>query len=249
MTAIPTVCADHLTPAQVRAYVIADNRLAELAGWDRKLLAIELRGLSVELDFDVALTGFEIAEADSLITERRDEAPDEADAVPGIDWTRPAISQPGDLWRIGDHYLLCGDALDRESYQRRWAAPRLSSFLRPRRPCRSSGPIPVRGKSRRRDGAMASDGTSESDVSTPFLRTAFARLCAASADLAIHAHSLCMDWRRMRAHVLDAAGTTYTELKLFVSGPRPRPERGASTARSTSSCSCLRTAARRPSTP
>ncbi|MGO9458793.1 MAG: ParB/Srx family N-terminal domain-containing protein [Rhodomicrobium sp.] len=71
---IPTVCAGHLSPAQVRAYVIADNRLAELAGWDRKLLALELQELSVQPDFDVAITGFETAEVDILIGELGEEA-------------------------------------------------------------------------------------------------------------------------------------------------------------------------------
>src|SRR5439155_20739928 len=64
---VPTVRVDHLTPAQIRAYVIADNRLAENAGWDRKLLALELQELSVDLNFDITVTGFETAEIDLLI--------------------------------------------------------------------------------------------------------------------------------------------------------------------------------------
>ena len=149
MTAIPTVCADHLTPAQVRAYVIADNRLAELAGWDCKLLAIELQELSVKLDFDVAITGFETAEADILIGELRKGAPDAADAVPGIDWTTPAISQPGDLWRIGDHYLLCGNALDMESYQRLMGSAKAQLvFTDPPGKAALAGHVSGRGKSR-----------------------------------------------------------------------------------------------------
>jgi ParB-like nuclease domain len=71
---IPTVRADHLTPAQVRAYVIADNRLAELAGWDRKLLALELQELSIQPNFDVSITGFDTAEVDILIGELNGEA-------------------------------------------------------------------------------------------------------------------------------------------------------------------------------
>ena len=210
MTAIPVVCADHLTPAQVRAYVIADNRLAELAGWDRKLLAIELQKLSVELDFDVAMTGFETAEAEILIGELGEGAPDAADAVPGIDWTRPAISQPGDLWRMGDHYLLCGNALDRESYQRLMGSAKAQLvFTDPPGNAAPGGPVSGRGKSRHRDVAMASGERSEADF-TQFLRTAFDRLCAASADGAIH--FICMDWRHLR-DVLDAAGKIYTELK------------------------------------
>ena len=66
MSDIPTVCVDHLTPAQIRAYVIADNKLAENAGWDRAVLALELQELSVALNFDVELTGFETAEVDLL---------------------------------------------------------------------------------------------------------------------------------------------------------------------------------------
>ena len=81
-------------------------------------MALELQELSVQPNFDVAITGFETAEVDILIGELSEEAPDEADIVPEIDRIRSAISQPGDLWRIGDHTLLCGNALDGESYKR-----------------------------------------------------------------------------------------------------------------------------------
>ncbi len=210
MTAIPTVCVGHLTPAQVRAYVIADNRLAERAGWDRKLLAIELQELSVEPDFDVAITGFEIAGADIAIGEASKEAAEEAQALPRIDWTRRAVSQPGDLWRIGDHYLLCGDPLDRKSYQRLLGGAEAELvFTDPPRNAALSSDVSGRTKSRRGVVAMASGGASESDY-TNFLKTAFDRLCAASADGAIH--FICSDWRHMR-EVLEAASKTYTELK------------------------------------
>jgi ParB-like chromosome segregation protein Spo0J len=79
MNDVPTVRVDHLSPAQIRAYVIADNRLAENAGWDRELLTLELQELSVELNFDVTVTGFETAEIDLLVTEMNENAPDEAD--------------------------------------------------------------------------------------------------------------------------------------------------------------------------
>ena len=75
MSDVPTVRVDHLTPAQIRAYVIADNRLAENAGWDRALLALELQELSVELNFDVTVTGFETAEIDLLISELNEDSP------------------------------------------------------------------------------------------------------------------------------------------------------------------------------
>ena len=118
MSDVPTVRVDHLTPAQVRAYVIADNKLAENAGWDRKLLALELQELSVEVNFDVSITGFETGEVDLLIGELSGDATDEADQVPEVDRSVPAVSREGDLWHIGEHTLLCGNALRRESYAR-----------------------------------------------------------------------------------------------------------------------------------
>jgi DNA modification methylase len=210
MADVPTVCAGHLTPAQVRAYVIADNRLAELAGWDRKILALELQELSVELDFDVVITGFETAEIDILIDELSEEAPDEADVVPEIGRIRPAISQTGDLWQIGDHYLLCGNALDIESYKRLLGGAKAQLvFSDPPYNVAIAGNVSGRGKSKHRDFAMASGEMSESEF-TQFLRTAFEQLCGASADGSIH--FICMDWRHMR-EVLAAARNTYTELK------------------------------------
>ncbi len=207
---IPTVRVDHLTPAQVRAYVIADNRLAELAGWDRNLLALELRELSVQPNFDVAITGFETAEIDILIGDLSEEAPDEADVVPDIDRTRPAISQPGDLWRIGDHYLLCGNALDAESYKRLLGSAKAQLvFTDPPYNVAIAGNVSGLGKSKHREFAMASGEMSQSEF-TQFLRTAFEQLCSASADGSIH--FICMDWRHMR-EVLDAAGESYKELK------------------------------------
>src|SRR5262245_36749294 len=117
--AVPTCRLSHLSDAEKRAYVLADNRLAEKAGWDRQLLAIELQGL-IEIDVDIELTGFEMAEIDLILEEAgeatsaprgpEDEAPERS---PG-----PAVSQSGDLWVLGDHRLLCGDARDKASYDR-----------------------------------------------------------------------------------------------------------------------------------
>jgi ParB-like chromosome segregation protein Spo0J len=116
MRDVPTVRVDHLSPAQIRAYVIADNKLAENAGWDRELLTLELQELSVELNFDVTITGFETAEIDLIIGQIDED--EEADELPAIDRTVPAITLPGDCWHIGDHYLFCGDALKADSYNK-----------------------------------------------------------------------------------------------------------------------------------
>src|SRR5260370_25348966 len=117
---VPTIRLDHMTEAQKRAYVIADNRLAENAGWDRDLLALELQYLSdLDLDFDATITGFETAEIDVLIQGiDLDGTSDRADEVPEIDESVSPVTRVGDLWKLGDHRLLCADATKAESLDR-----------------------------------------------------------------------------------------------------------------------------------
>jgi ParB-like chromosome segregation protein Spo0J len=114
---VPTVRLSHLSDADKRAYVIADNRLAEKAGWDRDLLAIEMQGL-IDIGFAVEFTGFETAEIDLLL----DEALEAAGLTPATDDNvpekpnGPPTSRSGDLWILGKHRLLCGDARDPACY-------------------------------------------------------------------------------------------------------------------------------------
>jgi ParB-like nuclease domain len=119
LTSVPTIRLDHLSDAERRAYVIADNRLAELAGWDREILKIELQGLAaLDLDFDVEITGFDTAELDLLLDDRVEASkPDPADEIPPVA-SGPSITRPGDLWLMGEHRLLCGDARDTVAVQR-----------------------------------------------------------------------------------------------------------------------------------
>ena len=128
INAVPTCRLSHLSDADKRAYVLTDNKLAEKAGWDRELLAIELQGL-IELDVDIELTGFEMAEIDLILEEAR-EATDAAsgpeDAAPELS-PGPAVSQTGDLWLLGTHRLLCGDARDKLPTISCWKAPRRNS--------------------------------------------------------------------------------------------------------------------------
>lgn len=109
MEEVPTIRLENLTPDQLRAYVIADNRLAENAGWDESILSIELQHLINvdDLGFEVTLTGFEISDIDRLLhlTPAEEEEP-----VVEVDETFPAITRPGDLYTLGDHRLLCGDS-------------------------------------------------------------------------------------------------------------------------------------------
>src|SRR5262249_33425132 len=106
MTEVPTLCLDHLTPAQARAFMIADNRLTEIAVWDDRLLAQQFKELSlIGLDFDIEVTGFEMGEIDLRIASLEDlPEPDDdpADVVPEIP-AGPPLSKIGDRWVLGDH--------------------------------------------------------------------------------------------------------------------------------------------------
>jgi len=174
---VPTVRVDHLTPAQIRAYVIADNRLAENAGWDRGLLALELQELSVDVNFDVTVTGFETAEIDLLIGELNESTGDESDEVPAIDRSAPAVSRLGDLWRIGDHFLLCGDALEKGSYLRLLDTQKAQMvFTDPPYNVAIAGNVSGLGKMKHHEFAMASGEMSTGEY-TVFLETALTRSC------------------------------------------------------------------------
>ncbi|MBV9203210.1 MAG: hypothetical protein JOY83_26430 [Alphaproteobacteria bacterium] len=109
---MPTLRLDHLTEASARAFRIADNRLTEISTWDDQLLAEQLNDLSLlGLDFSLEQTGFEMGEIDLRIASLKDpvEAKDDpADVLP-YQPTSPPVSQIGDIWRLGDHYLACAN--------------------------------------------------------------------------------------------------------------------------------------------
>ena len=112
---VPVVVLDHLTPTQRRALIIADNRIAENSGWDPELLRLEIEALQDD-QFDISLTGFD---ADALAEMLDGEAPDQAgqtddDQIPEVQ--ENPISKSGDVWILGPHRLLCGDATKIESY-------------------------------------------------------------------------------------------------------------------------------------
>jgi DNA modification methylase len=207
MTEVPTLRVDHLTEAQIRAYVIADNKLALNAGWNLGLLRLELKELSINLGFDVTLTGFETGEIDQIIIGAE---VDEDDEVAEPDHLRPAVSRLGDLWRIGRHVVLCGDATRAASYQRLMGDERAQLvFTDPPYNVRINGHVSGLGKAKHKEFAMASGEMDRAEFTT-FLGTVFRHLADHSADGSIH--YICMDWRHMR-EVLDAAEGPYAEFK------------------------------------
>jgi len=206
MTDIPTVRVDHLSPDQVRAYVIADNKLAENAGWDRELLALELKELA--LNFDITLTGFEMPEVDLLLGEL-DPGLDAADEIPDIGPKQRPVTRAGDLWRIADHFLLCADSTRRESYDALLQGAKAQAvFTDPPYNVRIAGNVSGLGKNVHQEFAMASGEMSKGEF-TGFLTTVFGHLAESSVDGSLH--YICMDWRHMR-EILDAGGA-YSELK------------------------------------
>ena len=112
---VPTVRLSHLSEAEKKAYILADNRLAEKAGWDNEFLAIELQGL-VDLGFDVLLTGFEPAEVDIIFEGIGDESEQPENQVPE-EASGPPVSRLGDVWMLGKHILVCGDSTDAATYK------------------------------------------------------------------------------------------------------------------------------------
>src|SRR5215468_5851208 len=208
---VPTCRLSHLSEADKRAYVLADNKLAEQAGWDRELLAIELQGL-IELDIDIELTGFEMAEVDLILEEAReatgaecgpeDEAPE---PTPG-----PAVTQTGDLWLLGAHRLLCGDSREQAAYDRLLEGAKAEFvFTDPPYNVAIDGNVCGLGKIRHREFAMASGEMSEAEF-TSFLEAVFRLLANNSIEGSVH--QIFMDWRHM-GEMLAAGRKVYTELK------------------------------------
>lgn len=111
LTEVPTIRLEHLSPAQARAFMIADNRLTEIGVWDDRLLAEQLKGLTdLQLDFSLEVTGFEMGEIDlrtGSLTAEPPAAEDPADMLPAP--AGPPVSRPGDLWLLGPHTVYCGN--------------------------------------------------------------------------------------------------------------------------------------------
>lgn len=209
---VPTIQLEHLSEAQIRAYVIADNRLAELAGWDRDLLSIELQGLAeIELDFKLEVIGFETAEIDLLIGDAaKGEEADPADTISAIDPDLPVVSRPGDLWAIGPHRLLCGDALDGSAYAQLLGNQRADLvFVDPPYNVPIAGHVSGLGRNRHAEFAMASGEMNEVEF-VAFLKSALGHHVAASSEGAIH--FVCMDWRHA-GELLAASRALYSDWK------------------------------------
>jgi DNA modification methylase len=201
MAKVPTVRLSHMSAADRRAYVLADNRLAELSGWDRELLAIELQGLQ-DLKFEeIEVTGFSLGEIDAILdeaTEKKAEPVGPEDEIPPA--REVTVTRNGDLWLLGSHRLLCGDARVGLDYDRLLAGERADLVLTdPPFNVPIEGNVSGLGRVRHSNFVMASGEMSEREF-TAFLATFLGCSAERSKDGAIL--FVFMDWR----HVYELIG-------------------------------------------
>jgi DNA modification methylase len=205
MPSIPTLALSHLSATERCAYVIADNKLALNAGWDKEILAIELQAL-VDLSFDVEVTGFSLAEIDLTLEEARESsvegpsAPE--DEIPAI--AGNPITRRGDIWRLGRHRLICGDARNADDYVRLLDGERVDLiFTDPPYNVPIDGHVSGRGRVKHRKFASE-------EAFTAFLIETLGAAAKTCSDGAVA--FVCTHWRRM-GELCAAGKAVFSELK------------------------------------
>jgi DNA modification methylase len=223
---VPTICLEHLTDVQARAFMIADNRLTEISQWDERLLAEQLKELSeLDLDFDLETVGFEMGEIDLRIEglETLSQEQDSADVLSGIA-SGPAVSQPGDRWVLGGHQLLNGSAIEAADYARLMNGELAEMvFTDPPYNVPIEGHVNGLGKIHHREFLMGS-GEMDKTQFTSFLSQAFALLARYSAEGSLQ--FICNDWRHL-GEMLTAGHANYTELKNVCVWAKDNPGMGS----------------------
>ncbi|MEC5291823.1 DNA methyltransferase [Aurantimonas sp. C2-6-R+9] len=229
MDRVPCVQLRSMTEAQKRAYILADNKLALNAGWDEDLLGKELGFLLEQTEtLDIALTGFSIAEID-LVLEPGGTAPqadtEREDALPSVADDTAPVTRAGDVWQLGPHRLVCGDARDAATYASLMQDERGGEngtaggtevadmvFTDPPYNVPVDGHVCGSGKVRHREFAFASGEMSQAQF-TAFLIKSLQQLAEHSRDGSIH--FVCMDWRHMR-ELMEAGEAVYSEMKNLI---------------------------------
>jgi DNA modification methylase len=196
LTEVPAVRLEHLSEHQAKAYMLADNKLTDRSSWDDRKVAIVLKELSeIALDFEIEATGFEPPEIDLRIQsleppEESADSADEFDVPEG-----PPVSRPDDLWVLGNHRLLCGNALDPRAYDALLAGEEAAAaFTDPPYNVRVNGHVSSKGARKHREFPMAAGELTE-DAFCRFLLDGFDLMVSHSADGATF--FACMDWRHL----------------------------------------------------
>lgn len=191
---VPTIALAHLGPEELRAYALADNKLALNAGWNEETLKLELGELAeLSFDFDLEVTGFSTTEIDLYIdpVTAKDAGLDDAPRKS----RHTAAVERNDLWSLGQHRLLCGDAREPADFARLMGEERARMvFSDPPYNVKIDGHVCGIGAIKHAEFAMAS-GEMSRDQFTAFLTTAFGNAAAVSMEGAVHYQ--CMDWRHV----------------------------------------------------
>jgi DNA modification methylase len=210
---VPTVPIVHLSDDEKRAYRLADNRIAELAGWDTKLLAIEFEHL-LEINYDVTVIGFSTPQIDIVLAGDGSNGAEELEEPVDIDDTKPAISRVGDLFGLGRHLVLCGDALSPGSYARLLGSDQARMALSdPPYNCAIDGFVGGLGKVKHREFAMAAGEMSDQQFQT-FLKTYFGNVSRHLVDGALI--YTFMDWRQQLPLLAAAKASELRQINLCV---------------------------------
>ena len=191
---VPVIRVQGLSDAKLRALALADNKIAQNAGWDRELLAGELSELSellIEEGLDISVTGFAAAEIDQLAADFEEDSADPADTLDPAWTTSPSVTEPGDFWHLGQHRLLCRDPRSGDDLARFMGGDQgAMAFLDPPYNVRVSD-IVGRGRVKHREFAMASGDLSREDFGE-LLKSTLSAAAWLSQDGAVH--FLCIDW-------------------------------------------------------
>jgi DNA modification methylase len=207
LTEVPVVSLTDLSEGELRALRLALNRIAEDSSWDPKALALEFSGiLELAPQLDLELSGFEMGQIDHLLD---GDGLDQEDEVPPIDACSPPVTRLGDLWLLGEHRLLCGDALHAGSYARLMETEKADlAFVDAPYNVRIDGHASGLGAVKHSNFVMASGELSPAEFGA-FLKTSLSHAAHWSRDGAIH--FVCMDWRHV-PEVLAAGKETYSQL-------------------------------------
>jgi DNA modification methylase len=209
----PVIFLDHLTETQATAFRLADNQLAARSKWDDAKVAAQLKELSELLDFDIEAIGFELPELDIRI-----QSLDNSDAVDNADEfdaaTGPAVSVPGDLWHLGHHRLLCGNALESTSYPILMESEQAAVVI-------TDMPynVPIdghatgNGRVKHREFAMAAGEMTEAEF-IEFLTKVFAFICVHAVPGALIFSF--MDWRHCFEMLTAGRAAGFPQLNLIV---------------------------------